>query len=107
MKELYADFEYYRRFMERGPANLPPVDEFLPTDITLQNSLKLELDGISDMLKSGNLFLWLVGIVGVIPTFVMGCANYVAQRTCREPVWPREVEQACEAASKGAEKLTL
>jgi hypothetical protein len=107
MKELYADFEYYRRFMETGPANLPAVDEFLPTEITLRNSLTLQFDGMSDMLNSGNLFLWLVGIVAVIPTFVMGCANYVAQRTCREPVWPKDVEHACEAASKGAEKLTI
>jgi hypothetical protein len=106
MKELYADFEFYRRFMEFGPANLPAVDEFLPTEITLRNSLKLQFDGMSDMLNSGNLFLWLVGIVAVIPTFVVGCANYCAQRTCRDPVWPEEVEQACEPASKGAEKLT-
>jgi hypothetical protein len=99
MKELYADFEYYRRFMEFGPSHLPPVDEFLSTKVSLRNSLKLQFDGMSDMLNSGNLFLWLVGIVAVIPTFVLGCANYGAQRTCREPIWSDEVERVCTAAA--------
>ncbi|WP_118181974.1 DUF6708 domain-containing protein [Paraburkholderia phosphatilytica] len=105
MKELYADFEYCRRFMEYGPANLPDVEEFLPVEVTFRNSLKLEFDGMSDMLNSGNLFLWLVGVLAAIPTFVLGCANYVAQLTCREPVWPEEVERACSPAGADTERL--
>ncbi|WP_254367222.1 DUF6708 domain-containing protein [Paraburkholderia sp. NMBU_R16] len=95
MNELYEDFEYYRRFMEKGPASLPPVEEFLSTEISFRNSLKLQFDGMSDMLRSGNVFLQLVGIVAAIPTFILAVAYHLAQLTCREPVWPEDVERAC------------
>jgi hypothetical protein len=95
MAELYEDFEYYRRFMEYGPASLPPVAEFLSTEISFLNSLKLQFDGMSDMMHSGNLFLQLVGIIAAIPTFILAIAYHFAQLTCREPVWPEDVERAC------------
>jgi hypothetical protein len=103
MNELYEDFEYYRRFMESGPASLPPVEEFLSTEISFRNSLKLQFDGMSDMLRSGNVFLQLVGIVAAIPTFILAVAYHLAQLTCREPVWPDNVERACTPAQGQAE----
>lgn len=95
MNELYEDFEYYRRFMEEGPDSLPPVAEFLSTEISFRNSLRLQFDGMSDMMKSGNAFLWLMGVVAAIPTFLLAVAYHIAQVTCREPVWPEMVEQSC------------
>lgn len=98
MKELHEDFEYYRRFMEDGPS-LPPVAEFLSTEISFRNSLKLQFDGMSDMMNSGNGFLRLLGIVAAIPTFILAVAYHFAQLTCREPVWPEDVERACTPAT--------
>lgn len=105
MAELYEDFEYYRRFMEDGPASLPPVAEFLSTKVSFRNSLKLQFDGMSDMFRSGNLFLLLVGIVAAIPTFLLAVAYHLAQLTCREPVWPDDVERACTPSSRQTEGI--
>ena len=105
MAELYEDFEYYRRFMEDGPASLPPVAEFLSTRVSFRNSLKLQFDGMSDMFRSGNLFLLLVGIVAAIPTFLLAVAYHLAQLTCREPVWPDDVERACTPSSRQTEGI--
>lgn len=103
MAELYEDFEYYRRFMEDGLDSVPPVTEFLSTKVSFRNSLKLQFDGMSDMFRSGNLFLLFVGIVAAIPTFLLAVAYHVAQLTCREPVWPDDVERACMSSPKQAE----
>lgn len=105
MAELYEDFEYYRRFMEDGPASLPPVAEFLSTKVSFRNSLKLQFDGMSDMFRSGNLFLLLVGIVAAIPTLLLAVAYHLAQLTCREPVWPDDVERACTPSPRQTEGI--
>jgi hypothetical protein len=97
MNELYEDFEYYRRFMEEGPESLPPVAGFLSTEISFRNSLKLQFDGMSDMMKSGNTFLWLTGVIAAIPTFFLAVAYHIAQLTCHEPVWPDKVKRSCSA----------
>ena len=106
MAELYEDFEYYRRFMEDGPASVPPVSEFLSTKVSFRNSLKLQFDGMSDMLRSGNMFLLMFGLIGAIPTFLLAVAYHVAQLTCREPLWPEEVERACASPTKQVEGAT-
>ncbi|AFQ51625.1 DUF6708 domain-containing protein [Burkholderia cepacia] len=98
LEELYQDFEYYRRFMEGGPSAVPPVTEFLTTEVSLRNSLKLQFDGASDLLRPGNPVMFLVTVIAALPTFILAVAYYIAQRTCREPVWPEEVERACNAA---------
>ncbi|WP_335662481.1 DUF6708 domain-containing protein [Burkholderia pseudomallei] len=103
MAELYEDFEYYRRFMEDGPASVPPVTEFLSTKVSFRNSLKLQFDGMSDMFRSGNVFLQFMGLIGAIPTFLLAVAYHLAQLTCREPVWPDDVERACMSSPKQPE----
>lgn len=95
MSELYEDFEYYRRFMEDGPGSVPPVAEYLSTKVAFRNSLNLQFDGMSDMFRSGNLFLQFVGVIAAIPTFLLAVAYHGAQLTCREPVWPDDIERAC------------
>lgn len=99
MKVLYQDFEFYRRFMEEGPASLPPVTEFLPKGASLRNSLRLNFDGTSGLLKSGNPIVWLVVAVGALPAFSQSLLHWLAQLTCREPVWPDDIERACNAAT--------
>jgi hypothetical protein len=106
MNELYEDFEYYRRFMQEGPASLPRIEKYLPTEISFWNCLKLQFEDESALFKSGNLFLWMMALIGAIPVLIFSVANYLAQLTCREPVWPEEVERACAPAARPVEGLT-
>jgi hypothetical protein len=105
MGELYQDFEYYRRFMEEGPSSVPPVAEFLTTEVSFRNALKLQFDGASDLMNSGNPVMWLVMVVATIPTFIQAVVYYISQLTCREPVWPEAVERACTPTATPAEGL--
>ncbi|AOJ95097.1 hypothetical protein LGN04_14035 [Burkholderia multivorans] len=99
MKILYQDFEFYRRFMEEGPASLPPVTEYLPRGASLRNALKVNFAGWSDMVNSRNPMVWLVIAIGVLPSFIFSLMQWFAQLTCRQPVWPDDIEQACSAAA--------
>ena len=103
MGELYKDFEYYRRFMEEGPSSVPPVAEFLSTEVSFRNALKLQFDGASDLMNSGNPVMWLLMVAAAIPTFILAVAYHLAQLTCREPVWPEEIERACTPATTQTE----
>jgi hypothetical protein len=103
MKELYQDFEYYRRFMEEGPSSVPPVEEFLTTAVSFRNSLRMQFEDVSDIISSRNPALWLLFAITALPSFIQASMNYLAQLTCREPVWPEEVERACNSASSPVE----
>lgn len=95
MEELYQDFEYYRRFMEEGPSSVPPVAELLSTDVSFRNSLRMQFEDVPDILNAGHPLLWLLLAVTALPSLIQATVHYVAQLTCREPVWPEEVERAC------------
>ncbi|PRE59401.1 DUF6708 domain-containing protein [Burkholderia multivorans] len=103
MKILYQDFEYYRRFMEEGPASVPPVTEFLPKGASLQNSLRLNFAGWSDLTKSRNPMVWLIMGIGALPAFIFFLMQWFAQLTCREPVWPQDIERTCNAETSNNE----
>ncbi|HEY3536184.1 MAG TPA: DUF6708 domain-containing protein [Trinickia sp.] len=95
MDELYQCFEFYRRFMEDGPSSVPPVTEFLSTEVSFRNTLKLYFGSVSDITHSGHPLLWLLFAITALPTFMQATVHYLTQRTCREPVWPEDVERAC------------
>lgn len=102
---LNANFEYIRRFMEGGPSVVPAASEFLPTDVSLRNMLKEQFDGASDLLNSPNPMLKYFMFGAAIPTFFLALAGYLAQLTCRKPVWPDEVERACNPVNANAERF--
>jgi hypothetical protein len=95
MRELYANFEYYRRFMEEGPSSVPPVTEFLSTEVSFRNSLKMQFEDAPDIMHSRHPALLLLLAVTALPSFLQATMHYIAQLTCREPVWPEDVERAC------------
>ncbi|QBR00091.1 DUF6708 domain-containing protein [Paraburkholderia pallida] len=105
MGEFYSFFEYYRRFMADGASAVPPITQFLPTKISLRNSLKMQFEDVSDIVNSPNPALWLLFALTAIPSVIQGCLNYLAQLTCREPVWPEDVERACNAAPRTTKRL--
>ncbi len=95
MEELYQDFEYYRRFMEEGPSSVPQVPQLLTTEVSFRNSLRMQFEDVSDILNSGHPLLWLLLAITALPSLIQATVHYLAQLTCREPVWPEEVERAC------------
>lgn len=105
MEELYQDFEYYRRFMEEGPSSVPPVAELLSTEVSFRNSLRMQFEDVPDILNSGHPLLWLLLAVTALPSLIQATVHYVAQLTCREPVWPEEVERACTPTTTQVEGL--
>ncbi|CAN7508405.1 hypothetical protein LJR230_003418 [Trinickia sp. LjRoot230] len=105
MEELCQDFEYYRRFMEEGPSSVPPVAELLTTEISFRNSLRMQFEDVPDILNSGHPLLWLLLAITALPSLIQATVHYLAQLTCREPVWPDEVEQACNARLPSVEGL--
>ena len=96
---LYANFEYYRRFMEGGPSAVAPVTEFLSTKTSFWNSLKMQFEDAPDMIRSRNPAFLLLLAVTALPSLIQAAMHYLAQLTCREPVWPDEVERACASPS--------
>lgn len=102
MGQLYACFEYYRRFMEEGPTSVPPVTEYLSANVSLRNSLKLQFEDAPDIIKSGHPALWLLLVVTALPSLIEGTMHYIAQLTCREPRWPEDVERACISSATAA-----
>jgi hypothetical protein len=105
MEELYQDFEYYRRVMDEGPSSVPPVAELLPTEVSFRNSLQMQFDDVPDILKSGHPLLWLLLAVTALPSLIQATMHYLAQLTCREPVWPEAVERACTPTATEPEGL--
>lgn len=103
MEELYQDFEYYRRFMEEGPSSVPPVAALLSTEVSFRNSLRMQFEDVPDILNSGHPLLWLLLAVTALPSLIQAIVHYVAQLTCREPVWPEAVERACAPATTQVE----
>ncbi|CAN7634470.1 hypothetical protein LJR230_004677 [Trinickia sp. LjRoot230] len=105
MEELYRDFEYYRRFMEEGPSSVPPVAKLLSSEVSFRNSLRMQFEDVPDILNSGHPLLWLLLAITALPSLIQATVHYLAQLTCREPVWPDEVEQACNARLPSVEGL--
>lgn len=100
---LYGNFEYYRRFMEDGPSSVPPVTEFLSTKSSFWNSLKMQFEDAPDIIHSRNPAFLLLLAVTALPSLIQATVHYLAQLTCREPVWPDDVERACSPSAEHAE----
>lgn len=92
--QVQANFEFIRRYMESGPASLPPVKKYLPRGPSLRASMSVWFYGLRDI-GGVNPALRLFTIVLSVPVFVLAVLHYVAQLTSREPVWPADVEAAC------------
>jgi hypothetical protein len=100
MDELRQYFEYYRRFMENGPSSVPPVTAFLSTEVSFRNTLRMYFGGTSDDIRSMNPLLWLLTAITALPVFCQTILHYLTQLTCREPVWPEDIDKACNSPLK-------
>ncbi|MCX4156281.1 MULTISPECIES: DUF6708 domain-containing protein [Paraburkholderia] len=93
--QVQANFEFIRRYMESGPESLPPVKRYLPRGPSLRASMSLWFYGLRDIggVSAG---LRIFSLVLSVPVFLLSVLHYIAQLTCREPIWPEDVEAACD-----------
>jgi len=95
---LSDQFEYIRRYMDRGPKALS-YPELVPTEVSLANSMKIWARSGKRMLAERNAFVSLLVLLFSPFAFVTALLHYIGQRTSRQPVWPDDVLQDCEQAA--------
>ncbi len=87
---LLAQWNYWCRYMNRGPQDLPPPSLYLSEHEDLRESFLYCLYGF------GLGFGPAIRII-LMPLFLpMAFSRALAIWTCRAPVWPRHVELACQ-----------
>ncbi|CAE6777162.1 MULTISPECIES: DUF6708 domain-containing protein [Paraburkholderia] len=93
--QVQANFEFIRRYMENGQDSLPPVKKYLPRGPSLLASMSIWFYGLRDI-GSVNAGLRIFSLILSVPVFLLSVLHYIAQLTCREPIWPEDVEAACD-----------
>lgn len=93
-ESLLAKLEFYRRYINEGPYDVPRVTEFLPKNVSFGNSLRFAFDGTKEVLASGKIFLFAFLAVAAVSNFLMAVCHYVTMKTCRVPGWTDEPEDA-------------
>lgn len=86
--EVLQHWEMIRRYMEESPAALPfpPLHLSINTESTLWNCFVIQAGAVNG-LKSLPLMVY-----GSIWAFF----RWISQKTCRAPLWPAEIEAACQ-----------
>ncbi|SOZ20516.1 conserved hypothetical protein; putative membrane protein [Cupriavidus taiwanensis] len=81
-------WEMVRRYMEEGPQTLPfpPLALTISTETTLRNMVITQVSGQ---------FSGVLSILMLPITLPWALFRYLAMKTCKQPVWPAEVEAAC------------
>jgi hypothetical protein len=100
---LSAEFEYIRRYMENSPYDVPSP-EYIPTAVSLSISMKIWMRSDKRLLRSGNPLAMLVLAFSPFAALT-GLLHYIGQLSCREPVWPEDIEHECALAGPEAMKV--
>ncbi|NUA25225.1 DUF6708 domain-containing protein [Cupriavidus basilensis] len=90
LDQAYAQWEYYRRYMQDGPTNLPEPYRFWAVRETFWEGYKICAGG-----KSSGLFLNLTDVIFAPFALLDAFARWLVLVTCSNPVWPPEIEAAC------------
>ncbi|MHA7680550.1 DUF6708 domain-containing protein [Cupriavidus sp. PET2-C1] len=90
LDQAYEQWEYYRRYMQDGPANLPEPYRFWAARETFWEGYKICAGG-----KSSGLFLNLTDVIFAPFALLDAFARWLVLVTCSNPVWPPEIEAAC------------
>ncbi|MFM0732891.1 hypothetical protein PQQ52_20660 [Paraburkholderia sediminicola] len=93
--QVQANFEFIRRYMENGQDSLPLVKKYLPRGPSLLASMSIWFYGLRDI-GGVNAGLRIFSLVLSVPVFLLSVLHYIAQLTSREPIWPEDVEAACD-----------
>ncbi|WP_230945188.1 DUF6708 domain-containing protein [Burkholderia cepacia] len=91
---LLAHWEYFRRYMEEGPASVPAPNYLLP----IENRREPFLYGVHRLWQMFGPFAVLFAPL----TTPAGLFRWVAMRMSRLPRWPAEVDAQCRVAPEDA-----
>ncbi|AIO35756.1 hypothetical protein DM39_4028 [Burkholderia cenocepacia] len=91
---LLAHWEYFRRYMEEGPASVPPPKLLLP----IQNRREPFLYGVQRLWQMFGPFAILFAPL----TTLAGVFRWLGMRMSRLPRWPADVEVQCRVAPDDA-----
>ena len=91
-----AQWEFVRRYMEKGPAEvLPRIGHVLDVHIGQPGKRESFGHGYEIMSNNGGKFIFYF-FFPMTFSYVIG--RWIAMRTCKQPVWPAEIEAACQVA---------
>ncbi|MGH8788896.1 MAG: DUF6708 domain-containing protein [Cupriavidus necator] len=90
LEEAYAQWEYYRRYMQDGPAGLPEPYRFWAPRETFWEGYKICRGG-----KFSGAFFTLTDVMFAPFALLDAIARWLVLVTCSDPVWPPEIEAAC------------
>lgn len=90
LEQAYAQWEYYRRYMNDGPAELPEPYRFWAVRESFWEGYKICRGG-----KFAGAFSTLSDFIFFPFALLDAFARWLVLVTCSNPVWPPEIEQAC------------
>ncbi|WP_316154272.1 DUF6708 domain-containing protein [Cupriavidus sp. BIC8F] len=90
LEEAYAQWEYYRRYMQDGPAELPEPYRFWAPRETFWEGYKICRGG-----KFSGAFFTLSDVMFAPFALLDAIARWLVLVTCSDPVWPQDIETAC------------
>lgn len=89
--DLRSDWEFLRRYMEDGPAELVKQIEFcMPVD-GKQESFRAGLERVFAGDTGNSFFYWTMAPINA----AVACCRWIVMRSCKVPTWPLEIEKAC------------
>ncbi|MHA7680551.1 DUF6708 domain-containing protein [Cupriavidus sp. PET2-C1] len=91
LEQACAQWEYYRRYMQEGPAGLPEPHRFWAPNESFWEGVKIcREDNVAGVLSTFSDL--------VFSPFILldAICRWLILATCRDPVWPPDIEAACE-----------
>ena len=94
MRMLYAHWEFFRRYMEEGPAAIAPyVKQVAPVD-GKRESFRVGYEVLASNMRHDNPLLKVIYFLDWPLTALSSLTRWLAMRVAKVPSWPAELE-AC------------
>ncbi|MBB0104251.1 hypothetical protein DEE44_20305 [Ralstonia pickettii] len=90
LEQAQLQWEYFRRYMQDGPANLPEPHRFWALRESFAESFR-----ICQLGKSSNPLVSLFDLIFLPFALLDTVCRWLTLITCSNPVWPPEIEAAC------------
>ena len=90
VEQAQLQWEYFRRYMQDGPANLPEPYRFWAPRESFAESFR-----ICQLRKSSNPLVSLFDLIFLPFALLDTACRWLTLVTCSDPVWPDEIEAAC------------
>ena len=90
VEQAQLQWEYFRRYMQDGPANLPEPYRFWAPRESFAESFR-----ICQLRKSSNPLVSLFDLIFLPFALLDTACRWLILVTCSDPVWPAEIEAAC------------